>query len=313
MQQLSHLKELEIKSNKNNNIDIKNKNPVKKLDLGKLNLGEEIQKKPNLKNIKENSLEDKENESLNKKKSDDYGLDEFSMGLDGTNEEEELENEENEELEEDFDEIPLVAPNNNACAYNTKIPKLNMLSSSFSDNEREQDDNNDNDNKNIDDNDNIEEEEEEDEDFNEEKKDEIKEEQKEDNDENKNSSGPKIILNLNLALCKTKSDKNQKLQEEINKIDKGIKVENKDNKNNVINNLKLNIKNNENNNDNTEKKEGPKIQLKLNLDLCKTKSNKNELLKNEILKNSTKPKDVTNIQNNQQKEIIKPNQNIINN
>ena len=303
----------EKKSNKNNNIDIKNKNPVKKLDLGKLNLGEEIQKKPNLKNIKENSLEDKENESLNKKKSDDYGLDEFSMGLDGTNEEEELENEENEELEEDFDEIPLVAPNNNACSYNTKIPKLNMLSSSFSDNEREQDDNNDNDNKNIDDNDNIEEEEEEDEDFNEEKKDEIKEEQKEDNDENKNSSGPKIILNLNLALCKTKSDKNQKLQEEINKIDKGIKVENKDNKNNVINNVKLNIKNNENNNDNTEKKEGPKIQLKLNLDLCKTKSNKNELLKNEILKNSTKLKDVTNIQNNQQKEIIKPNQNIINN
>ena len=67
-------------------------------------------------------------------------------------------------------------------------------------------------------------------------------------------------MNLNLALCKTKSDKNKKLQEEINKIDK----DKSDHKNNEIKEENNNNKNNNNN----EKKEGPKIQLKLNLDLC---------------------------------------------
>ena len=70
-----------------------------------------------------------------------------------------------------------------------------------------------------------------------------------------------------------------------------------------------------NNKDNDEKKEGPKIQLKLNLDLCKTKSNKNELLKNEILKISNKPKEekeTSNIISNNSPKEIKPNLNIKN-
>ena len=86
-----------------NNKDIKNKNFVKKLDLGKLNL-EEIIIEKKLQNINENSLEDKENESINKKKSDEFGLDDFSMGM-GDMEQEEENDEENEELEDDFDEI----------------------------------------------------------------------------------------------------------------------------------------------------------------------------------------------------------------
>ena len=308
-------KEKNINENKN-----KNKNVMKKLDFGKLNLGEKIEEKINLQNINENSLEDKENQSTNKKnKKEDYGLDEFSLGGndDSEGEEEELnENEENEELEEDFDEIPLVAPNNNACSYNNKIPKLNMLSSSFSDNqnEKEEDDNNEDDN--VEEENDIEENEEEN---NDEIKEEKKEEKKDDNDNNNinKDNGPKIKLNLNLALCKTKSDKNKILQEEINKIDKHAN-DNKTNeakKENNNNDMSENKTNNKDNKDNDEKKEGPKIQLKLNLDLCKTKSNKNELLKNEILKISNKPKEekeTSNIISNNSPKEIKPNLNIKN-
>ena len=308
-------KEKNINENKN-----KNKNVMKKLDFGKLNLGEKIEEKINLQNINENSLEDKENQSTKKKnKKEDYGLDEFSLGGNGDSEgeEEELnENEENEELEEDFDEIPLVAPNNNACSYNNKIPKLNMLSSSFSDNqnEKEEDDNNEDDN--VEEENDIEENEEEN---NDEIKEEKKEEKKDDNDNNNinKDNGPKIKLNLNLALCKTKSDKNKILQEEINKIDKHAN-DNKTNeakKENNNNDMSENKTNNKDNKDNDEKKEGPKIQLKLNLDLCKTKSNKNELLKNEILKISNKPKEekeTSNIISNNSPKEIKPNLNIKN-
>ena len=321
-------KEEKININENKT---KNKNIMKKLDFGKLNLGEKIQEINNLQNINENSLEDNDNETTNKKnkEKEDYGLDEFSLGGNDEEEGEEGEdlndiNEENEELEDDFDEIPLVAPNNNACAYNNKIPKLNMLSSSYSDNQNEKeeennndDNNNENDNDNDNKNDNIEEENEIN-DSEEKNSDEIEEEQKEEkiveNDNNKinKDNGPKIKLNLNLALCKTKGDKNKKLQEEINKIDK----DNNDNniKPNELKKDNFNINENklENNNKNEKKEEGPKIQLKLNLDLCKTKSNKNELLKNEILKISTKPKELSNIVNNIQKEA-KENQNIVNN
>ena len=180
-------KEEKININENKT---KNKNIMKKLDFGKLNLGEKIQEKNNLQNINENSLEDNDNETTNKKnkEKEDYGLDEFSLGGNDEEEGEEGEdlndiNEENEELEDDFDEIPLVAPNNNACAYNNKIPKLNMLSSSYSDNQNEKeeennndDNNNENDNDNK--NDNIEEENEIN-DSEEKNSDEIEEEQKE--------------------------------------------------------------------------------------------------------------------------------------
>ena len=124
-------------------------------------------------------------------------------------------------------------------------------------------------------------------------------------------------MNLNLALCKTKSDKNKILQEEINKIDKHAN-DNKTNeakKENNNNDMSENKTNNKDNKDNDEKKEGPKIQLKLNLDLCKTKSNKNELLKNEILKISNKPKEekeTSNIISNNSPKEIKPNLNIKN-
>ena len=295
-----------------NNKDINNKNFVKKLDLGKLNLGEKIIEKK-LQNINENSLEDKENESINKKKSDEFGLDDFSMGM-GDMEQEEENDEENEELEDDFDEIPLVAPNNNACSYNNKIPKLNMLSSSFSDNEINNDINNEkeeNNDDNIDDNldDNDNDNETNINDLDNENKNEIEEEKKEIKNNDNDNKGPKIKLNLNLALCKTKSDKNKQLQEEINQIDKA-KEENKPNN-------ELKKENNDiidTNNNNNEKKEGPKIQLKLNLDLCKTKSNKNELLKKEILKNSENPKNIDNINNSQNKQPskeIQKNKNII--
>ena len=291
-----------IKININNEKESKNKGIVKKLDLGKLNLGEKLSDK-NLQNINENSLEDKGNESLNRKKTDDFGLDEFSMGMNTLEEKEEEEEkekeEENEESEEDFDEIPLVAPNNNACNYNNKIPKLNMLSDSFSENQNQND--NEKGENNDDNNDNIDDDLEEDEEIEEEKKDELEEEKKE---EKEKDNGPKIKLNLNLALCKAKSDKNKKLQEEINKIDKD-KSDNKNNENQEENN-------NKNNNDNSEKKEGPKIQLKLNLDLCKTKSNKNELLKNEILKNSNKQKEENNSPNKINIKDIKSNDNINN-
>ena len=297
----------EIKENAKINIynskKIKNKNIVKKLDLGKLNLGEKISD-TNLQNINENSSEDNANENLNKKKSDDFGLDDFSMGMEGLEEEEEEDKEENnEELEDDFDEIPLVAPNNKVCNYNNKIPKLNMLSNSFSDNQNE----NEKEQKNKE-NDNLDDDYEDDEDINEEYKDEIEgEKEVKDNEnnnkvENSNNSGPKIKLNLNLALCKTKSDKNKKLQEEINKID----MEKNEKKNSEIKE-----KNNIINNTNIDKKEGPKIQLKLNLDLCKSKSNKNELLKNEILKNSNKAEEKNDLSNKTNE--IKQNQNLINN
>ena len=121
-------------------------------------------------------------------------------------------------------------------------------------------------------------------------------------------------MNLNLALCKTKSDKNKILQEEINKIDKHAN-DNKTNEAKKENNNNDMSENKTNNKDNDEKKEGPKIQLKLNLDLCKTKSNKNELLKNEILKISNKPKEekeTSNIISNNSPKEIKPNLNIKN-
>ena len=270
-------------SNKNAKNDIKisndkNKNLIlSKLDLGKLNMKQEkkIDKIPlQLNNINEASNEDlgkKNNDSENNsKKKDDNGE----------------EDDEYEEDEDDFDEIPLVAPNNNACSYKNKIPKLNMLSSSFNDNEISspslQNIKEDNKNQNFAE-ENIEEKSE---------VEVVKEEEKKDikKSETNNNSGPKIKLNLNLALCKTKSDKNQKLQEEIEKKDK--------------NEINLNIKDEkckeENKNDDNiskkneivvNKKSEPKIQLKLNLDLCKTKSNKNDLLKMEILNNNNNCKD----------------------
>jgi hypothetical protein len=272
----------------------KNKNFImNKLELGKLNLGgiEKSEKKnKNLKNINEVSIEDNENDSCDKKKSEKIELDDISC---------EEEEEENEEDEDDFDEIPLVAPNNNVCSYKNKIPKLHMLSSSFSDNEENNTPSNQNKNNNNNDNNN---------DKGDEKKkinmkkleivpkdnkenadkEKDKNEEKIKNNEN-NNSGPKIKLNINLGLCKTKSNKNQLLQEEIDKKDKENK-ENNENKNNDVNEkAKIEKKNDEINknsdNNNINKKEGPKIQLKLNLDLCKTKSNKNELLKKEILNN----------------------------
>ena len=261
-----------IKSNSQHSLfNEKNKNFImNKLDLGKLNLGDEkdekTKKNKNLKNINEVSLEDNDNEndSLDKKKTEKIELDDISC---------EEEEEENEEDEDDFDEIPLVAPNNNVCSYKNKIPKLHMLSSSFSENEENTPSNNQN---NIINNKKEEEQEN--------KKEEIQnnemkkiEENKAKNNENNNNenNGPKIKLNLNLGLCKTKSNKNQKLQEEIDK--------NKENEN---------IKNE--NNEKKNVKEGPKIQLKLNLDLCKTKSNKNELLKKEILNNKNNKEEKEN-------------------
>ena len=261
---MNNINKLNVKENKDKKNDNMNKNLVKKLDLGKINLGEKIKEKEK---ESENSEDNKNNnnKSINMNtKFDRFELDDFSM-----------EDEENEELEDDFDEIPLVAPNNNACDYRNKIPKLNMLSSSFSDNDinthsnpikieenNNKEINNDKDNIEVNDidNDDIDIEEKEDkEDKNEEKK-------ENNNNQKNNNNGPKIQLNLNLALCKTKNDKNQKLQEEIDKIkDKANKK--------IDNNEKIN----------NSQKEGPKIELKLNLDLCKTKSNKNELLKNEIL------------------------------
>ena len=285
--------------NKHN--EIKNNNIVTKIDLGKLNLGEKINETKNLNNVNENTLEKKENESINinKKKSDEFGLDDFSMGIGDMEEEEE-----DEELEDDFDEIPLVAPNNNACSYSNKIPKLNMISS-FSDNQDEnegKDENNE-----INNLDEEKEEEKEEDDLNsndndEEDKEEIIKEKKEFEDYNigkaeQKNNGPKIQLNLNLALCKTKTDKNKKLQDEINKRD---------------NNMNINKMEKDNNNiDKEEKKDMPKIQLKLNLDLCKTKSNKNELLKNEILKKANLPKEEDNLQIKSNE--IKSNKNLIDN
>ena len=263
---------------KNSIFNDKNKNLMNKLDLANKHndyKAEEKSKSKNLKNINEVSLEDNCNESDNNVKVSKKNSEEFT--------EEEEEYEEGEEEEEDeFDEIPLVAPNNNTCSYKNKIPKLNMLSSSYRDNE----------------NNNVSSKKE----TNEVKKN-IEEEKKiipsipslkiggnEDDKKNEkdmkknnvnvsnnnNDNGPKIKLNLNLGLCKTKSDKNKKLQEEINKKDKEVEnkkeIEKKENK----------IGDNSNNNQG----QGQKIQLKLNLDLCKTKSNKNELLKNEIIKNN---------------------------
>ena len=217
----------------------KNKNFImNKLELGKLNLGgiEKSEKKnKNLKNINEVSIEDNENDSCDKKKSEKIELDDISC---------EEEEEENEEDEDDFDEIPLVAPNNNVCSYKNKIPKLHMLSSSFSDNEENNTPSNQNKNNNNNDNNN---------DKADEKKkinmkkleivpkdnkenadkEKDKKEEKIKNNEN-NNSGPKIKLNINLGLCKTKSNKNQLLQEEIDKKDKENK-ENNENKNNDVN------------------------------------------------------------------------------
>ena len=132
-------------------------------------------------------------------------------------------------------------------------------------------------------------------------KDEKKEEPNKNNENgNNNNSGPKIKLNLNLALCKTKSNKNQILQEEIDKKDKEEKIENKnENKDENKNENKPDNNNNE--------KEGPKIQLKLNLDLCKTKTNKNEILKNEILHNNNIKSNLKETTNN-----ININKNILN-
>ena len=275
----------------------KNKNFImNKLDLDKLNLGgegkdEKIKKNKNLKNINEVSLEenDNENDSLDKKKSDKIELDDISG------------EEEEEEDEDDFDEIPLVAPNNNVCSYKNKIPKLHMLSSSFSDNEENTPSNNNNNQNEITSNNTNNNRPEKEENKKEEiqnnetnkKEDEKKEKKIENNNEN---NGPKIKLNLNLGLCKTKSNKNQKLQEEI---DKNKNKENED-------------KSGENN-EKKDIKEGPKIQLKLNLDLCRTKSNKNELLKKEIQDNkNNKEEKEKEKENKLEKEEINPPKNKIN-
>ena len=97
------------------------------------------------------------------------------------------------------------------------------------------------------------------------------------------------------------------MQEEINKIDEGKdEIKSKE--------IKKEENNNKIENDNIEKKEGPKIQLKLNLDLCKTKSNKNELLKNEILKNSINKKEEKILKNESpdKNQTQSHNENIIN-
>ena len=289
-----------IKNNSQHSLfNEKNKNFImNKLDLGKLNLGGQKEKKnKNLKNINEVSIEDNDNEndSSEKKKSEKIELDDISY---------EEEEEENEEDEDDFDEIPLVAPNNNVCSYKNKIPKLHMLSSSFSDNEENITSNK---NNKIEENQN-----------NNENKIEIPIKKNNENEiKNQeiknNNNGPKIKLNLNLGLCKSKSNKNQLLQEEIDKKNKEKEKKENSNKEGPKIQLKLNLdlcktKTNKNQKlqeeinkkeiENNEKeknekkpinnnKEGPKIQLKLNLDLCKTKTNKNKLLKNEIMNNKS--------------------------
>ena len=305
-----------IKSNSQHSLfNDKNKNFImNKLELGKLNLGgieksEKEKKNENLKNINEVSIEDNDNEndSVDKKKSEKIELDDISC---------EEEEEENEEDEDDFDEIPLVAPNNNVCSYKNKIPKLHMLSSSFSDNEENTPSNQNKNNNNIDNGDenkniNIKKLDLAPKNNNKEKitKD---EEPNKNNNDNNNHTGPKIKLNLNLGLCKTKSNKNQKLQEEIDKKDK-------ENKNDIKEKTENKQDDNNNNNNNNNKKEGPKIQLKLNLDLCKTKTNKNELLKNEILNNKNIKENIkqnntnNNINNNTNNNINNNTSNINNN
>ena len=333
-----------IKNNSQHSLfNEKNKNFImNKLDLGKLNLeGHEKEKKnKNLKNINEVSIEDNdnENESSEKKKSEKIELDDISY---------EEEEEENEEDEDDFDEIPLVAPNNNVCSYKNKIPKLHMLSSSFSDNEDNNIPSNNNNNK-VEENQN-----------NNIKKNEITKKKSDENElKNKeikdNNNGPKIKLNLNLGLCKTKSNKNQLLQEEIDKknkeeeniIEEKNENKQKDNKDKEAPKiqLKLNLdlcktKSNKNQKlqeeidkkgkekenekektikENNEKsstnnnKEGPKIQLKLNLDLCKTKTNKNELLKNEILNNKNNKEEIKSEKTDNNKNNINNNNNLSN-
>ena len=302
-----------IKSNSQHSLfSDKNKNFImNKLELGKLNLGgieksEKEKKNKNLKNINEVSIEynDNENDSVDKKKSEKKKLNDISY---------EEEEEENEEDEDDFDEIPLVAPNNNVCSYKNKIPKLHMLSSSFSDNEENTPSNQNKNNNNIDNGD-------ENKNINIKKldlapkinnKEKItKDEEPNKNNNENNHTGPKIKLNLNLGLCKTKSNKNQKLQEEIDKKDKENKNEIKE---------KTENKQDDNNNNNNNKKEGPKIQLKLNLDLCKTKTNKNELLKNEILNNKNIKENIkqnnanNNINNNMNNNTNNNTSNINNN
>ena len=304
-------------NNKNNSqhslFNDKNKNLMNKLDLGKLNLGNaegNEAKNKNLKNINEVSHEDNDNDSNEKKITGKIELDDISC---------EEKEEENEEDEDDFDEIPLVAPNNNVCSYKNKIPKLHMLSSSSSDNDQNtpSNQNYDNDNEqnaeqNKSNNDDIDS----DNDINtehiENEDNEVKDEKNEDanknnengNNNNNNNSGPKIKLNLNLALCKTKSNKNQILQEEIDKKDKEQKLENK-------NENKTESKNENKPENSSNKKEGPKIQLKLNLDLCRTKTNKNEILKNEILNNNNIKSNLKETANNI--NINKNNLNIQNN
>ena len=275
----------------------KNQNFImSKLDLGKLNLGnldKNEKKNKNLKNINEVSLEENDNDSLEKKITGKVELDDLSC---------------EEEDEDDFDEIPLVAPNNNVCSYKNKIPKLNMLSSSFSENNDNSslNQNNENNNNYINENnknDNVDnnkvEQNKNKDNKKEEKSNENKNSDNNSNNNTNNNTGPKIKLNLNLALCKTKSNKNKKLQEEIDKNKK-----NQNNKNDKTENKSENK--NDNNNSN---KEGPKIQLKLNLDLCKTKTNKNEILKNEILNNNNiksnikEKTDNNNINNNKTNNI----------
>ena len=210
-------------------------------------------------NLKNNFTES--SDSINDDLNDDLNDDFF--------EEEESENENKDNLNEDVDkdefddleDIPLVDPNIKVCSYESKIPKLNMIPTTFSgeiinnfDNvekkkkkkrkKKNLDDcdlniSNNNKSKNNNNNSNI----------------------NNSNNNNKSENHPKIQLKLNLDLCKTKSNKNELLKEEIKKKEEEEK---------------------KNNNNNSNNNNQPKIQLKLNLDLCKTKSDKNTKLKEEI-------------------------------